>query len=242
MPPKGPAHKFIAVDLFVMLAAVALAVVSWLGFPPNPPNVVLYKHTLLVIVLIRLFLHYTYGLYDFRANNNAVDVLYNTFCAVSLGSVIELCVLQFAYIYYANGLDERSLAVGQSPVQLSRIVVVLTWVYSLIGFSTWRLLYLRRRRRWAYDLTTVLIVGAGEFGETVRQEIEQYSRMGHRVVGFIDDEIDETQVTSSGQILGKLEDIRQIVQEHKVDEIIVTSNRASRGELLAILSQCEQTR
>ncbi len=123
--------------------------------------------------------------------------------------------------------------------RFSRYILFLNFILSWTGAAFWRVLYLKRRQRWAYDRTRILIVGAGELGESVKREIQEYSRLGHEVVGLIDDDIEQR--GNGAPILGRMADLDRLVKKHEIDEIIVTSRQANRQELLDIISSCRTT-
>ncbi len=129
----------------------------------------------------------------------------------------------------------------ESSYEISRSIFLLNFFFSWIGACFWRILYLERRKRWAYDRTRILIVGAGVLGESVLRDIQQYSRLGHQVIGLIDDDIENRTTNSSAPIIGKMNQLHDRVKKHEIDEIIVTSQMANRQELLDILSRCQST-
>lgn len=238
--PPGPWVKFLLVDSAVIVVAIALAFVTWFSRHPVDPaltglaryfplgNLTIYAYAILPVLALRLFLHFAYGLYDFVHTNTRIDIAYNAFQAIALGAIIEL----FVFFY----VDKYALG---ATVQISRPLVLLTSAYLYLGAVAWRFAYFQRRKRWAYDSTRLLIIGAGDIGLGVLREIQRYSRLGHEVVGMIDDEVGE--YDAPVRILGRLEDLGRIVREHRIDEVIVAAENSSRSQLVDILYACEQT-
>jgi exopolysaccharide biosynthesis polyprenyl glycosylphosphotransferase len=94
---------------------------------------------------------------------------------------------------------------------------------------------LRYFRRRGYDITRVLIVGAGETGQIVLEKIQHAPELGYRVVGFVDN--NHYQETVSGvPVLGRPEEIRRLVDQHGVGEVVVASSEFSQRERLALVS------
>jgi len=224
--PKGPRIKFITVDLVVIAGSIALAFL--IRFQElKPENLSIYQLLIGPIFLIRIGALFLFRLYDFSRWLTAFDVIYFTALAMLVSHGAEILLILYTRTFLKTGY------------QISRYILALNFLLSWWGAAAWRLLYLRRRRAWAYDRTRFLIVGAGELGESVKREIQQYSRLGHEVAGLVDDDIESR--ANGEPILGKLRDLDYLVEEHEIDEIIVTSRQANRQELLEIISACQRT-
>jgi exopolysaccharide biosynthesis polyprenyl glycosylphosphotransferase len=68
----------------------------------------------------------------------------------------------------------------------------------------------------------IMILGAGDLGQRVAQVIEDHSRWGFTLVGFLDD--DKTKIgkyIDGLRVLGNLLDIKEIVAQRQVDEVWV---------------------
>ena len=95
---------------------------------------------------------------------------------------------------------------------------------------------LEKRRR----PTRMLIVGAGEGGKLVAQEIEKTPSLGYALVGFVDDDRKKWSTKVMGYpILGPIDRIPEFVQLHGVDEILVSIPSATGPEIARIVDNCE---
>ncbi|RJP31976.1 MAG: sugar transferase [Candidatus Omnitrophota bacterium] len=238
--PKGPFVKFILVDLFIILIALSLAFLLYFrDFRTENLNV--YYVLILPIFLIRIGVLFLFRLYDFSRGMTSFDLVYYTGCAMLIAHGIEIFVILYTetYIETSELLSKVLVQPTEASFEISRYILFLNFLFSWSGAAAWRVLYLRRRRRWAYDRTRILIVGAGELGESVQREIQQYSRLGHEVVGLIDDDIESR--SNGAPIIGRMSDLPDLVQKKQIQEIIVTSRQANRQELLHIISTCQAT-
>jgi len=231
--PKGPLHKFVLADLVVAVAALFFAFLIKLAwdpawtFPPPQQNYRFIIYLFPILFGIRFFVLLKSGLYDFRLRHTAFDIAYLSLGVIAISRVIEGFVVFSVALYWSDLQPSREVLFLWDPV--------LLWV----GCSGWRMLYLRRRRRWAYDRTRVLIVGAGLQGENTRRDISEYSALGHEVVGLVDDGVEAR--AYGADVLGTLADLPRLVDQHNVDEIIVATERAGRDDLVQILSRCQAT-
>jgi len=103
---------------------------------------------------------------------------------------------------------------------ISRFTVVLTAVFSAIALMTWRAgaAYLRAKQLGrGFGMQHALIVGAGKVGQLLADHLEQNPSLGYKVKGFIDSNHHD-----DPRILGKVEELGQIVRQEFIDEIFIT--------------------
>jgi FlaA1/EpsC-like NDP-sugar epimerase len=87
----------------------------------------------------------------------------------------------------------------------------------------------------------VLIVGAGEAGREVVDEIENHPEFHLKPVGFIDDDpLKKHSRYRDVPVLGSRSTIREVVESHDVDEILIAIPSATGREIRQIISTCEK--
>ena len=92
------------------------------------------------------------------------------------------------------------------------------------------------------NLKRVLVVGAGEAGNSIIKEISGSRFVNMHIVGFVDDDKSKIGKYMHGvKVLGDRNDIIEIANEYLVDEIIIAIPTASAKETKAILNICKQT-
>lgn len=89
---------------------------------------------------------------------------------------------------------------------------------------------------------TVLIYGAGDAGEMIAREMTRGRHSGtYRVVGFVDDAPEKVGKSIHGLgVLGTRDDIGRLVNNHQVDQIVITLPSARGGDLRTLLSAIEK--
>ncbi|MBE7558524.1 sugar transferase [bacterium] len=242
MRPKGPLFWFVVVDLTTLLIAFYLA---WWFFEQTDPNASFDHHlgvfahvlwALPALLAAKLAILGLLRLYDFITNRTDIDIIYLAVWAVGAGAAFEVLFLSYVKVFHIDTMmrDEVRLA-----VQISRALVAYNALFTFLGITGWRLMYLRRRRRWGYDRARVLVVGAGEVSRSVSREIDSYSAQGHEVVGFVEDGVEAG--AGDSPLLGRVEDIPRLARDKNVHEILIASQRTSRRRLLEILALCRET-
>lgn len=93
-----------------------------------------------------------------------------------------------------------------------------------------------------HDRKNVMIVGAGEAGNTILKEIEASSYISMDVRCFIDDNPGcHGKVMRGVPIVGGRDKIQEAVKTFEIDEIIIAIPSASRNEVKKIIEICKET-
>lgn len=193
-----------------------------------PPSEYLHLiHVLPLIVLLRPVVFIGFGLYQSLWKYIDVSDIVKVVKAASLSTVL---VIFFAYLVTATGHP--------------RSVFVIDWFLLVTIMSGFRLFYrFRLTNGTAKNGTSknLLIVGAGDTGESLVREILKNSDLGYQPVGFIDDDHKKKGRSIHGlKILGRCYDLPQIVKLKNVDEVIVAISRVTSGEMNRIVGFCEK--
>jgi len=109
-------------------------------------------------------------------------------------------------------------------------------------FSTSRGLPLLQRANGA-RIKNLLIVGAGAAGEQVLREIRQNSRGEFQLVGFVDDDRHKRRRMIHGvPVVGQVDQIPEIVEDHDVHEILIAVPSASGAQMRRIFQICRSAK
>ncbi|MGL6107375.1 polysaccharide biosynthesis protein [Romboutsia sp.] len=91
--------------------------------------------------------------------------------------------------------------------------------------------------------TRVLVVGAGNAGEMIINELKENPQLGKIPVGIIDDDVNKLgRRIHNVKILGKTKDIKEIVKEHDIDEIILAMANLDNERKKVIIEKCKSTK
>ena len=95
----------------------------------------------------------------------------------------------------------------------------------------------------AEGLRRVMIVGAGNAAEAIIREIHRMRVERYRVIGMVDDDPGKRNILIHGiPVLGKTEQIREICEDNRIEEIIIAMPTASRRELQRVIDLCSGTK
>jgi exopolysaccharide biosynthesis polyprenyl glycosylphosphotransferase len=206
-------------------AAYYLRKVTEYPHPLNPRPFSYYGGMLLIQTGTLLVTFFVYRLYHFKRGLSRIDKSYSLMAAISFGTVASVALTSFVY---KNELD------------YPRAMVVYAWILSIVLVMVGRLFtdWLQGRYRVANPMR-VLIVGAGDVGRMILQKITQSPSLGYQAVGFADDTPGRKEV-SGLPVLGPTHQLRLLLQEHNVQEVIIGLPEASHEEVLDLISQAER--
>ncbi|MDZ4712977.1 MAG: sugar transferase [bacterium] len=124
----------------------------------------------------------------------------------------------------------------------SRIFVLCFFIIGLAGVSSLRLLILKpfyMRFTKILNNSNVLIIGAGKSGRLLAEKLLFENFYGIKIMGFLDDKFENGDVVfKEFNCIGKLADLKNIVKEYKVDEIIIAIDNISYDNLMELIDNC----
>lgn len=150
--------------------------------------------------------------------------------------------------------SELAILIKNIFVQLLAAILILfvsdksafprTFIFTYAGFlflllSTEKffvrrvLIHLRKKGR---NLRNVLIVGAGETGMEFYKAIKSNLKTDYSIVGFLDD---EKKAYLNGEYLGKVEDLKIILDNKPVDNVIIALPSSAEKKIKEVIKTCE---
>jgi exopolysaccharide biosynthesis polyprenyl glycosylphosphotransferase len=218
----------------VALTCLAFVLAYFLRPREATPNQVIPPFTyyvgmmvLSVIALVAVF--FFYRLYHLNRGITRLDELYSVASATSISIIVGMAFTTFVY---------------RTEIDYPRAMIVYFWVSAIVLVGLGRFVHHTFRStmyRRGWDESRLLIVGAGDAGQTILEKIRVSPQLGYRPVGFLDYErVGET--TLGLPVLGDVQQLGEIVRQHKIDEVIIALPEAPHQDLLSIISRCKDGR
>lgn len=186
---------------------------------------------LLLMAVVRLVVFNFSGLYRGIMKYASIDDLKNIFRAVSLGSLLFVVML----------LVLRAFHVG-SFANFPKWVLPLDYLLNIffIGGSRFMVRALRSYRPSAVpEAARVVIVGAGDAGESILREIHFNPRSHYEVVGLLDDDPNKLHKQIHGVlVLGSTHDLEDVFSTYDVDQVFIAVPSAPAELIRRIVDQC----
>jgi UDP-GlcNAc:undecaprenyl-phosphate GlcNAc-1-phosphate transferase len=224
-------HKRAFLEMLLDLVAVCLAfyTANLLRFEAelDPEHLRLIWISLPIIIPVKLCTLFAFGLYRSMWRYLGFVDLIHMFRAVSASSI--LVVVAISMIWRFEGY--------------SRTVFVIDWILMLLLVTGQRLMF-RGLRETLPGIRKdsgkrALIIGAGDAGEMVVREMLNNPRLGYQPVGFVDDHPGKLGRRMYGvAVMGSRRELRRILIEERIEEVIIAIPSASDENLLDFLVPC----
>ncbi|MGM0598459.1 MAG: polysaccharide biosynthesis protein [Candidatus Rifleibacteriota bacterium] len=235
-----PIRKVIFLLTDVICVSFSLVAAIWLKFEKLDPQHIQYLLMMIpLLVPVCIISFWTMGLYNRTLRFTSIPDMVAVFTAVTGCSMLKLISVYFLESF---------------PFLSS--VFIIDWMLSLILIGSSRIAprillnmaELSPVKNWLFNKShqktkRVLIVGAGQGGESVVREIKRNFNLPINIVGLVDDDPRKGgQIIHGCPVLGSCEKITEIVNRYQVDEIIIAIPSASGIELRKIVELCQSSK
>jgi exopolysaccharide biosynthesis polyprenyl glycosylphosphotransferase len=216
----------VLVDFLVAVTALAASLFVWswvdeyyeftLDFLRTIPNWFYLLPFAWVILMVELY-------DEHRASNWK-----QTTRSIAMTALIGLGLYLVIYFFYST------------PKSLNRRGVAGFIVAATVLTYLWRLLYIRIFTAPEF-MRRVLLVGAGETGQTLLKVVKNISPPPFFCVGMIDDDPNKVGMEIEGyQVLGSSEKLLEIISQERVSDIIVAISGEMQGRMFQTLLDAQE--
>jgi exopolysaccharide biosynthesis polyprenyl glycosylphosphotransferase len=148
-------------------------------------------------------------------------------------------------LYYSTLLIILLTFIIDSKLLLdSKLLIIFFFIVSTGLFFVVRLEFLRLTFLNLSQTSfkrNVIIVGDGKPGKLLATKLIYENPIGLNILGFVDDERHVGDFVVAGKkVLGKYDDLRELVKKNKVDELIITIENESYERLFEVLDFCKE--
>ena len=219
-----------------IIIAFSLYVSFWLRFDGQIPEQYIkhYPYYLVTVLIIRLIFLYIFGMYNFSWRFfNVLDLARLTIAVTLSTTLLAAIFLTFRQNAYIGGMPRSVL--------LMDFVLTFSLMMALRVSKRVYREYISKGRKIEKGKLRVLIIGAGEAGNSIVNEMMRNPKSAYIPVGFIDDDQAKQGLTINGiKVLGKRESIPDIQKNNPIDEILIAIPSANSKEIRKILNQLRQ--
>lgn len=230
----------------------------------------LFKSIYSIVDVLILFSSFQLSLYLLRTNNELgfIEFLNQTFdlSLIFLGiSLFFLLLFHYNGLYRVNILITRaahlayfikslyygslniviiSLILSPSETVSSRFIIV---VFLLIVIPTFYVFRIEIMRTLFFLLSrtslkrNILILGDGKAGKMLASQLIYENPIGLNIVGFIDDnKTIGDEIVIDKKVIGYFNQIEEIIEQEKIDELIIADDSRENEELLQLIDTCKK--
>ena len=225
----GYRRKVFEVLLDLVLITVAYYTAYLLRFEGIiGPNFNFFLNSLPVVIACQILFFYIFGVYRGVWEDTSIRDLIVYGKAITAGTVVPILALLFMYRFSS----------------FSRAVFVIYWGLMLLMVSLSRLSFrlldegIRKENRSG---NRVLVYGAGLGGQMTIREIETNKGLKMILAGFMDDNPSLKKRKIRGYpVFGGMADLREVIEKHRIKEIIVSFRENSAEKKMEIRNLCNE--
>jgi exopolysaccharide biosynthesis polyprenyl glycosylphosphotransferase len=198
--------------IFILYLTVDILLILFSFYPPfiQPFTVFLLRRYALIYSFWGITTMLLFNIYNLYRTQREITILEE--------------ILSVWKVIMFSSLSTGAIVFFSKTITLSKPIYVINFILLSIMLAGWRTIK-RRVIRYlivrGYDNFNVLIVGAGNAGKKLADEIDQRPYLGFKIVGFLDDD-KEKQTTNGYKVLGGISEFAKIAQQNFVDEVLVT--------------------
>jgi Undecaprenyl-phosphate glucose phosphotransferase len=189
-----------------------------------------YAGILIVQVVVIVIVAFSSQLYHLVRAVSKIDEFYAIFGAASIGTMISVAV--------------STLLFKTFEFDFPRVLIIYAWVFTILLVTLGRWLYRAvqvRLQAHGVGRDRALIVGTGDIGQLVLDKIKSSPYLGYEVVGFVSKNgHGELSELSGRPILGRSDDLPQLIDQYQIDEVIIALPEAAHDEILDLISKCSK--
>ena len=186
-----------------------------------------YFSVLYFVVPLYIVLYYFFNMYKpKRTMHKRVEFL-NIFKANTIGVLLLMVILYL---------------IGEEHV--SRTMLFNFYVINLVLTTLFRFVihsFLRYFRKRGYNLKHILLIGYSRAAEEYINRINSNPQWGYVVCGILDDSVPAGTLYKGVKVLGRIDNIYEILPEDKLDEIAITLSLKDYDRLEEMVAACEKS-
>jgi len=205
-------------------------------FTPYADN--LFQISAITLIVFAVFDLYT-SMWRYAGNEELVKIALA--CALSI--LLVLAYMNFSGQYMPRGIYVASFVI--MAVLVSTLRLSARFLRNLKNKGTIRgFMQNVRNKDFSTDsgVSKVMIIGAGDAGATMINEIKSHPEFGKKVVVVVDDDKTKHGNRIMGiKIAGDRTKIRSLARKYAVREIIIAIPSANNKEIQAIINECNRT-
>ncbi len=250
MRPSQLSFKlFFAYGIDIVLIVLSIYTAYLLRFDFSIPKVFLENLVKIMplIVTVKIACFHFFDLYRGMWRFTSIPDLLNVIKAASLSSLIIIAGIlvlfrfqQFPRSTYA--IDWLLIIMLLSGIRITSRIYFQMTENSGEGIRNTIRSALAAYRRSFQLRQNLLIIGAGNCGETICREISSNEILHYNIIGFLDDDPQKRNKKIHGiSILGSIDELNDLTKKIKVDEILIAIPSSTSAEMRRIVNHCEQS-
>lgn len=216
---------FITINLAYIVYFYFRVETGWFQMISRPefllPMLVIYFYWFLIFLFV--------GMYRTWFASSRFDELTLLFKTSFIGVMI---------LFFLIFIDDLSAPAGSTQ----RYLIFIYWGIFLLFVGSGRIFVRSLQRNLllkGIGRRNTVIIGYNEKAKEVERDVSKAKALGLDVVGFVLVNENKNEVNEDARILGTIDEIQEIVNEHNVKEVIVALDKHEHDLMLDVIAKCD---
>jgi exopolysaccharide biosynthesis polyprenyl glycosylphosphotransferase len=186
-----------------------------------------YRIGLLLVPLFWLSLHALLGMYNRPLKRHRILEVGTTMTAAVIGGIV---------LFFALILDD-TIARYQQYYASFAVLVSSQWIITLFGRLVWTTRTVKRIHKGQWSFPTLVIGGNNQAVRMVEEIHNAKKNLGYDFVGYLQVNGVDTELTKLMPRLGSVNALREVIQHHAVEEVIIAIGSGDHNVLERLLNE-----
>ena len=244
MPMNRNLLLIIAGDLLLLTASLYGAYLVRFEFSISRFYMELFWRSLPFALVVKIFVFYFFDLYRGMWRYTGVTDLVNVIKATAVSSLAFVFIIVFQYRFEGYSRSVFFIDGCLTLLFIAGFRLAIRFGYEAASGGGYRAVVrsLVPALVSRNDKRRLIIVGAGNCGESICREIHNNAQLPYAVVGFLDDDRTKRGRKIHGvPVLGKVADIQRVAARARTEEIVIAIPTATAEQMRRIVDHCKAT-
>jgi FlaA1/EpsC-like NDP-sugar epimerase len=191
-----------------------------------------------MMTVLWLVFYFFNGLYRDWFSESRLDEILVVARTIILGIAIIFCMVSGEQIIDAAVKNGKISDIFSQ----TRVSILLSYGFCLLITASFSRLLMHSLYQNLYKRgianQNIAVIGANDSGINIIKEMDNFPQLGYKIIGFIDNNIEEKKFHGY-EILGKFDDIPNIIKEKKISGLIISHITNSANEIIEVMKYCD---
>lgn len=192
----------------------------------------------IMMTVLWLVFYFFNGLYRDWFSESRLDEILVVARTIILGIAIIFCMVSGEQIIDAAVKNGKISDIFSQ----TRVSILLSYGFCLLITASFSRLLMHSLYQNLYKRgianQNIAVIGANDSGINIIKEMDNFPQLGYKIIGFIDNNIEEKKFHGY-EILGKFDDIPNIIKEKKISGLIISHITNSANEIIEVMKYCD---
>ncbi|MGA2467708.1 MAG: nucleoside-diphosphate sugar epimerase/dehydratase [Thermodesulfobacteriota bacterium] len=207
-----------------------------------PEEISNFKNTVWLNIPFKIFVFFLFNLYRGMWRYTSINDLLNLIKATFVSSTVIILTILYFHRFVGYPRSVFIIDAFLTLVFIGGVRLTIRLAHQATAGDLMEKMHFPYFRNSKQERKRLLVIGAGDAGEKILRELHDNPRLKYEVLGFVDDDPKKYGMQIHGvPVLGKINQLSNLIREHEVNELLIAIASATRKEMRQIVDLCKET-